>query len=115
MATTLHFLTLLAVEFDMVINQGITVVGHGKSLVNAMKEVSENIILRASSRNVKDAADAGKDNKKSLAVHKCDQRNGRVSPAEDCKVFLEEHCNQERRKRKTKEGHCNVNEMFFHV
>ena len=64
---------------------------------------------------MKDAADAKKDDKKSLAVHKHDQRNGRVFPAEDCKVFLEEHCNQERRKRKTKEGHHNINEMFFYV
>ena len=112
-ATTLCFLTLLAVEFDTVIDRGVAIVGHGKSLVDATNGVSKNITLRASSRNVKDAADAGKDDKTSLAVHKCDQWNGRVSPAEDCKVFLEEHFNQERRKRKKNEGHCNGNDMFF--
>ena len=100
MATTLHFLTLLAVEFEIFVDRGVAIVGHGKSTVDATNSVSKNIVLRASLRQAKEAADAEQEDKKFLSVHVYNQQNGRVSPAEDCKKFLEEHFNQERRKKK---------------
>ena len=61
----------------------------------------KNTILRASSRNVKDAADAGKEDKKSLSVHLC-------------RKILENHYKLKKRNRKKKEGY-NVSKMKFHV
>ena len=55
---------MLAYKYDIVIDRGVCCVGHGKSLVDAINSFSKNTILRASSRNVKDAADAGKEDKK---------------------------------------------------
>ena len=91
---------MLAYEYDIVIDRGVCCVGHGKSLVDAINGVSKNTILRASSRQVMDAADAGKEDKKSLPVHVYQKDKGKVSPAEDCKKILEDYYKLEKRKRK---------------
>ena len=73
-------MSMLAYEYDIVIDRGVCCVGHGKSLVDAINGVSKNTILRASSRKVMDAADAGKEDKKSLPVHVYQKNKGRVPP-----------------------------------
>ena len=92
-------MSLLAAEYDIIVDRGVCCVGHGKSLVDAINGVSKNTILRASSRKVKDAADAGKDDKKSLSVHVYESNKGQVSPAIDCKNILEDYYNLERKNR----------------
>ena len=95
-------MSLLAAEYDIIVDRGVCCVGHGKSLVDAINGVSKNTILRASSRKVKDAADAGKEDKKSLSVHVYETNKGQVSPANDCKIILEDYYNLEKKKRKKK-------------
>ena len=58
--------------------------------------------------------DAGKEDKKSLAVHMYQQNKGKVSPAEDCKNKLDDYYKLEKRKRKKKEGY-NISKMKFHI
>ena len=106
-------MSLLAHEFCIVVDCGVAVVGHGKSLVDAINGVSKNITLRASSRNVKDAADAGKDSKKSLSVHVHDQQNGRVLPAEDCKVFWKSIAIKKEEREKQKKVIATLMKCFF--
>lgn len=114
MATSLYFKSLLASKYIIVVDRGVCCVGHGKSLVDAINGVSKNTILRASSRQVKAAAEAGKDDKKLISVHVYEESKGRLSPAEDCKNILVDYYNLEKRKRKKKEGY-NVSKMVYHV
>ena len=91
---------MLASEYGIIIDRGVCYVGHGKLLVDIINGVSKNTIIRASSRKVKEAAKAGKEDKKSLSVHAYEKNKGHVSPADDCKNILEDYYKLEKRKRK---------------
>ena len=82
------------------IDRGVCCVGHGKLLVDAINDVSKNTILRASSRKMKDAAEARKEDTKSLSVHVYETNKGQVSPAEDCKNILIDYYKLKKRKEK---------------
>ena len=96
-------MSMLVADFDIVIDRGVYLVGHGKSLVDAINALSKNVILRVSYRRVKEAKDAAGDDKSSFNVHVFEEGKGCVSPAEDCKDILEKHQSIDKRKRKKKE------------
>ena len=93
-------MSMLAFKYDIVIDRGVFCVGHGKSLVDAINGVSKNAILRAFSRKVKDAADAGKEDKKLLSVHVYQKDKGQVSPPDECRIFWKTIINWKRKKEK---------------
>ena len=101
-ATSLYFMSMLAAKFDIVIDRGVCLVGHGKSLVDAINALSKNRIMKASYRRVKEAKDAAKGDKKSMKVHAFEEGKGRVSAAQECKEILEKHESIEKKKRKKK-------------
>lgn len=86
-------MTLLAYKFDIVVNQGVCVVGHGKNLVDAIYGLSKNTIYQVSHQPIKEAVDASNNGDRSPSVHTFEEENGCILylPAEDSKIILEKN------------------------
>lgn len=91
---------MLVYEFDIVVNQGICLVGHRKNLVDVINGLSKSTTCQVSCQQVREAVEESKDDNKSLYVHVFEQGKGCVSPTEECKRFLEKSYSIERGKRK---------------
>ena len=50
-------MSLLLDNFNIIIDQGVCMVGHGKSIVDAINCVDKNIIIRAIVQKIKQVAD----------------------------------------------------------
>ena len=114
LATSLYFMSMLASSFDIVIDRGVCLVGHGKSLVDAINALSKNVMLRVSYRRVKEAKAAAGDDKISFNVYVFEKGKGRVSPVEDCKEILEKHQSIDKRKRRKKKDQ-HIDKMIYCV
>ena len=87
-------MSTLANIFNIVIDRAVCLVGHGKSIVDAINGMSKNILHKVTYRKVEEAADAGlvdDDVKNSLPVHVFEEGKGRISPANSCRLLLEKY------------------------
>ena len=101
-------MSTLANMFNIVIDRAVCLVGHGKSIVDAINGLSKNILHRVTYRKVEEAVDAGSaddDVKNSLPVHVFEEGKGRISPAHNCRLILEKHDSIEQKERNTKEAY----------
>lgn len=107
-------MSLLSAEFDLVIDRGVCTVGHGKSIVDAINGVDKNIIIRATARKIKQAADANFDDSKSLSAHVYQDGKGKSSTAVAVKNMLEAHYKLDSKRRVKKEGR-HVEDRCYHI
>lgn len=96
------------------IDRGVCTVGHGKSIVDAINGVDKNIILRATVRQIKEAADANNIDTKSLSAHVYQDDKGKISTAEAVKEILEAYHKLKSKRRVKKEGR-NVKDRCYHI
>ena len=100
-------MSTLANIFNTVIDRAVCLVGYGKSIVDAINGISNNILHKVTYRKVEEAADAGSANddvKNSLPVHVFEEGEGRISPANNCCLILEKYhsITVSRRRKRTK-------------
>lgn len=75
-------ISVLACRFNILIDQEVYLVGHRKSIVDAMNILSKNILHKVPYQQIQDTKDAAlvDDGTKILSVHVFEERKERISP-----------------------------------
>lgn len=82
-ATSIYFMSTLVQKYNIVFDRGVCCVGHGKPIIDAINGTDKNTIIKFSGCEVKEAANAVKQDSTKLKIHTM-QNSKAVSPSDDC-------------------------------